>query len=163
MKNIRNLLITIVVIIFILIAYIIGRTQRRETFITKPTAEQLQLDMGNKEKCRIAGEVLYQQDTKDAVALDKKMLDIHEYAYNNNLNTCLYEGGNIFAISDQKAKFGHDTIYTWWIKDSLSNKLILTISYGLDQIACNNDNPCTRDRSDEVNAFFKQVDNLMGH
>ncbi len=165
--KVNKFLIAFVVILIIIGAFYIGKTQNQNSSLNSNNPNSLEIqtkdDLANKGKCTSVGEALYKQDLENAArdnVLSTKMLDVHEYAYNSRLNTCLYKGGYTQAIPNDNAKFGHDLIYTWWVKDSLANKDIIDISYNINEIDCSHQ-ACTKDREAEVNDFFKQADNLM--
>ena len=73
-----------------------------------------------KQECQKAGDMLYQADVK---SMGENTLLIPEYAYNKSLNTCLYFGGHI-----EKNWVGK------WVKDSLSNKEIISFMRSGEQV-----------------------------
>jgi hypothetical protein len=156
--------ITAIIIALSVAYYVVAYLpQKNQTYNQQQARIQSENDLSNKQKCIAAGETLYKQDVQNAAndnAILTQMLDDHEYAYNSNLNTCLYKGGYTQIIPNSNAKFGHDLIYTWWVKDSLTNKDILDISYNIDEIDCSI-YKCTKNRDAEVDAFMQQANALM--
>jgi len=99
-ENIKNLTIIILVLIVVGCGFLF--LEKEPKSIEKKDSFEMQ------QKCQQVGEGLYEADVK---ASGKDNLCNPEYAFNEDLNTCLYFGCYIANNSIQK-----------WIKDSFSNK-----------------------------------------
>ncbi len=74
-----------------------------------------------KEKCRQAGEKIYQQHLKDFSNQLGSSVFNPEYGYSKTLNTCLYAGGAISSPSGE-------AVIQRWVIDSYTNREILSFS-----------------------------------
>ncbi len=84
--------------------------------IEQEEAERKEFLLSMKQECNRVGKELYEQDKEE---WDKSLFD-PEYAYNKDLETCLYSGGWIDVI-DGKA------CWRRWIKDSYTNETIAAV------------------------------------
>ena len=80
-----------------------------------PKEQEQEFSFSMKQKCKTAGEKIYQEDKEGAKESKNLFIKVPEYTYNQRLNTCLYFGGYF------KENFSEG-----WVKDSFTNKKIIS-------------------------------------
>lgn len=131
-----------------------------------PQENQAQQDIANKERCAEVGQKLSDEDkqqyntttwgsntwgsTSQALGFP---YDWSKYAYNSQLNTCLYANAAYIFSSD-----GSGSLWTASIEDSLTTKTLVYVRIKFDSKG----NYKTDTDKTNFDNFFKQEDELMG-
>lgn len=107
------LIITLFLLLSISVYFNLIQDKQKKGEVGDKEKQRVEFLFSKKRECQELGNIIYNQDRKE---LDESGIILNpEYAYNEELNTCLYAGGYMGKGADWQK----------WVKDSLSNKEIL--------------------------------------